>query len=315
MELEKIMISKIIFKERHAIKIENDFLSAIVIPELGGKIASIFRKDKEFELLFQNKEQVYKTPKVYASFEDFDAAGFDDAFPTIDKSNVLINGRNVVYPDHGEIWSAKFDYKLEDKKVVLEYKSTILDYIYKKSIYLQSHKLIVEYNIENYGKFEFPCIWAMHCLINCEKDMKLLFPKGTDKVVNVHESKYLGKVSQVHPYPVTRDKAGNFIHLDRIRDSYANNEEKYYVKGRVKEGSCGAYYPSKDVTYNVYFDKEKLPYVGFWVTEGGFRGDYNCALETTNGYYDSIDMATKEEKIMVLKPQERLEFKIEIELK
>ncbi|WP_097028406.1 DUF5107 domain-containing protein [Clostridium peptidivorans] len=308
------MISKIKFKERHAIKIENDLLRVIVIPELGGKIASILRKDKEFELLFQNKEQVYKTPQLYSSFEEFDASGFDDAFPTIDKSNVLINGKNVAYPDHGEIWSGKFDYRLENERIILEYKSAILDYNYKKTIYLQGDRVIAEYNIENCGETQFPCIWAMHCLINCEKDMQLFFPKGTDKVINVHESKYLGEVSKVHSYPITKDKNGNCIHLDRVLDSSANNEEKYYVEGAVKEGKCGAYYPSKDITYNVYFDKEKLPYVGFWVTEGGFRGDYNCALEPTNGYYDSIDIASKEEKILVLQPKEILEFKIEIEL-
>ncbi|MBE6068408.1 MAG: DUF5107 domain-containing protein [Clostridium lundense] len=309
------MISNIKFKERSAIKIENDFLRVIVIPELGGKIASIFIKDKDFELLFQNKEQFYKTPQLYSSFEEFDASGFDDAFPTIDESNVFINGKNVVYPDHGEIRTAKFDYKLENEKVALKYKSAILNYDYKKTIYLQGDRVVVEYNIENLGETEFPCIWAMHCLINCEKDMQLLFPKGTYKVINVHESKYLGEVSKVHSYPVTKDKNGNNIHLDRVLDMTSNNEEKYYAHGAVNEGKCGAYYPSEDVTYNVYFDKKKLPYVGFWVTEGGFRGDYNCALEPTNGYYDSIDIASKEEKILVLKPKEKLEFRIEIELK
>lgn len=309
------MILNVKFKERHAIEIENDFLRVIVIPELGGKIASIFRKDKEFELLFQNKEQFYQTPQLYSCFQEFDASGFDDAFPTIDKSNVLINGKNIVYPDHGEIWTAKFNYKLENEKIILNYKSTILDYDYKKTIYLQGDRIIAEYSIENLGETEFPCIWAMHCLINCEKDMQLFFPKGTDKVINVHESKYLGEVSKVHSYPVTKDENGNNIHLDKVLDITSNNEEKYYVEGAVKEGKCGAYYPSKDVNYNVYFDKETLLYVGFWVTEGGFRGDYNCALEPTNGYYDSIDIASKEGKVLVLKPKETLKFKIEIELK
>ncbi|MDF2882728.1 MAG: hypothetical protein K0R54_3285 [Clostridiaceae bacterium] len=309
------MLSKIIFKQQHAVKIENEFLRVVVIPEIGGKIASIFRKDKGFELLFQNREEVYKTPEIYAPFEQFDAAGFDDAFPTIDKSTVIVHGKKVEYPDHGEIWSAKFDYKINSEKITLEYRSRILDYNYKKIIYLQDDRVIVEYFIENSGKTEFPCIWAMHCLINCEKDMQLLFPEGTDKVINVHQSRYLGEITKVHSYPVTKDVNGNSMHLDRILESSADNEEKYYLLGESKHGKCGAYYPSKDVTYNVYFEKDKLPYVGFWVTEGGFRGDYNCALEPTNGFYDSIDIASKENKILILKPEQILNFKIEIELK
>ena len=309
------MISKVKFKQRDAVKIENSSLKVIVIPELGGKIASIFRKDKNFELLFENKEEFYKTPEIYAPFDEYDAAGFDDAFPTIDKSSVIVAGKNIEYPDHGEIWSAKFDYKINDETVMLKYNSKILDYSYKKNIHLQGDRVIVEYSIENSGKAEFPCIFAMHCLINCEKDMKLLFPKGTDKVINVHKSRYLGEVSKVHNFPLTSDINGKHIYLDTILDSSAANEEKYYVLGEIKHGKCGAYYPSKDVTYNVYFDNYKLPYLGFWVTEGGFRGDYNCAMEPTNGFYDSIDTASRENKIQILKSGETLKFKIEIELK
>jgi galactose mutarotase-like enzyme len=309
------MISKVKFKQRDAVKIENSFLTVVIIPEIGGKIASIFRKDKNFELLFQNKEEVYKTPEIYAPFDQYDAAGFDDAFPTIDKSNVIVAGKNIEYPDHGEIWSSKFDYKINDETVMLKYDSRILDYSYKKNIHLQGDRVIVEYSIENSGKTEFPCIWAMHCLINCEKDMQLLFPEGTDKVINVHKSRYLGEISEVHSYPLTRDTNGKHMYLDKILDSSVVNEEKYYVLGKIKQGKCGAYYPSKDVTYNVYFDKHKLPYVGFWVTEGGFRGDYNCAMEPTNGFYDSIDIASRENKLQILKPGETLQFKIEIELK
>lgn len=309
------MISKVKFKQMDAVKIENSFLSVVIIPEIGGKIASVFRKDKNFELLFQNKEEIYKTPEIYAPFDQYDAAGFDDAFPTIDKSSVMAAGKNIEYPDHGEIWSAKFEYKINDETVMLKYDSRILDYSYKKNIHLQDDRVIVEYSIQNSGKTEFPCIWAMHCLINCEKDMQLLFPEGTDKVINVHQSRYLGEINRVHSYPVTKDINGNSIHLDRILKSSAENEEKYYVLGKIKQGKCGAYYPSKDVTYNVYFEKDKLPYVGFWVTEGGFRGDYNCAMEPTNGFYDSIDIASRENKLQVLKPGETLQFKIEIELK
>jgi hypothetical protein len=55
--------------------------------------------------------------------------------------------------------------------------------------------------------------------------------------------------------------------------------------------------------------------LGIWVTEGGFRGDYNCALEPTNGYYDNIDTARKEGRLFKLKPKERLNFIIEIALR
>ncbi|BDR66460.1 hypothetical protein K144316041_06690 [Clostridium tetani] len=42
---------------------------------------------------------------------------------------------------------------------------------------------------------------------------------------------------------------------------------------------------------------------------------YNCALETTNGYYDTIDMAKKNNKLKVLESKEELNFYIKLQLK
>ncbi len=309
------MIEISIYKGVEAIILENGALRAIVLPSVGGKIASIYRKDKEFELLFQNKSSAYKKAKIYEAFEKYDASGFDDAFPTIDACLAEVGGGQVPYPDHGEIWSAEFIYKLVGKKAVLSYDSAILPYRYTKSVWLEGDSVKLEYSIKNTGREEFPCIWAMHCLMNCEKDMRLIFPEGTDRMLNVRQSQFLGEAGRLHTYPGTESVKGERLRLDRILPGNADNAEKYYAAGEVKEGICGAYYPSKDVTCKVLFDKEKLPYLGFWVTEGGFRGDYNCALEPTNGYYDSITTAQKEGRLYILKGGETLEFGLELELR
>lgn len=309
-----MMVKELLFKQCQALKLENDLLRIIILPAIGGKVASIYRKDKDFELLFQNKEKYYKKPKLYAPFAEYDAAGFDDAFPTIDSCKVIYGHKTVLYPDHGEIWSGEFQYKVENEQVSLAYHSKILEYEYKKEFYLVGDSLICQYDILNRGHEAFPCIWAYHCLIRCEADMQLLFPKATKEVVNVQNSDILGKAGTVHSFPVTHSMSGEIYSLHTILPASAKQTQKYYVNGKVAEGRCGVYYPSKDVHYNVYFDKEKLPYLGFWITEGGFRGDFNCALEPTNGYYDNIDIAAKNAMLYFLQPGRCLQFKIRIEL-
>ncbi|MBU5593365.1 DUF5107 domain-containing protein [Clostridium sp. MSJ-4] len=308
-------MEKVIFKGIEALKIQSNYLKVVIIPEIGGKVASIYNLKKDFELLFQNKDEVYKRPKIYDAFENFDAAGFDDAFPTIDKCIVSINDKNIEYPDHGEIWSGTFDYTIEGEKIILSYKSEILPYSYNKTLFLEKDSLICEYNIKNTGDFPIPCIWAFHCLVNCEEDMEIVFPRGTNLIENVHDSKYLGEEGTVHKYPQTLDLNGEVFDLSKVLPKSFNNTEKYYVKGKVNEGKCGIYYPSKDISYNIYYDEKKLPYLGFWITEGGFRGDYNCALEPTNGYYDDIIKSRDNNCTFTLKPGETLEFDIKIELR
>ncbi|HHY79455.1 MAG TPA: DUF5107 domain-containing protein [Thermoanaerobacter sp.] len=309
------MVEKLIFKGVDAIKLENDGLKVLILPDIGSKIASIYRKDKDFEVLFQNKEGIYRKPKLGDKFAEFDASGFDDAFPTIDRCIVKYEGREIEYPDHGEVWSATFNYEIINDKIKLWFESAILPCRYEKNIWLEGEKLKLHYKIKNNGKTEFPCMWIMHCLARCEEDMILKFPPGTKEVVNVQKSSKLGEVDSIHPFPVTTSLDGNIYRLDRVLPRNSGHTEKYYVNGMVKEGVCSIYYPSQNVTFEIKFDKNKLPYLGFWVTEGGFRGDYNCAFEPTNGFYDSIDIAKKKNKLFYLKSKEEFEFDIEISLK
>lgn len=302
------------FKGRPSVVLESDQLKVTVLPTIGGKIASIFNKNKNFELLFQNKNDKYEKASLYSAFENFDAAGFDDAFPTIDACSVKVGDKDIKYPDHGEIWTRNFEYRIEDPKVTLWCKSDILPYTFNKSITLDEDGIHVQYNIVNNGSDPIPCLWAMHCLVNCEKGMKILLPKGTTEVQNAQESKALGEVGHIHPFPLSKDMDGHEIRLDEVLPATACNTEKYYVNGRVKSGDCGIYYPKEDITYRIHFDKEKTPYLGFWVTEGGFRGDYNCALEPSNGYYDSVKIARKNDSLYTMEPNSSLDFDINIQL-
>lgn len=303
------------FKGQNAVLLENNFLKVVILPGIGGKIASVYEKNKDFELLFQNKEDTYKVPKLYDSFEKFDAAGFDDAFPTIDKCEIKQEDKTVVYPDHGEIWTASFEESIENNRVILKYFSEILPYKYVKIIELKEHEIEVNYHIENLGDEQFPYIWAAHYLVNCHKDMQLIMPSNVEEVVNVQNSNKLGAIESIHNYPITKTLSGEEYDLSKVLEKDANHTEKFYTKLNVNEGLCGIYYPHKDVTYKLKYNKEVLPYIGFWVTEGGFRGDYNCALEPCNGYYDSILIAERHKKLEYLQAKSKIEFCIKIELK
>ena len=308
------MIYKNVFKGIESIVLENKILKIVLLPSIGGKIASIYNKEKDFELLFQNKNNEYSHPKLNDNFAEFDASGFDDAFPTIDISEVNYCGEKIIYPDHGEIWSSSLDYKISADQVELFLQSAILPYYYKKTISLNNESLNIKYHIENTATQPFPCIWAMHCLVNCEENMELTFPKTTSEILNVQDSINLGIVNTQHQYPIAKNNSHKDYYLNKVGKKSCNNTEKYYVNGPVTEGKCSIYYPDHNILYSVNFDKDKMPYLGFWVTEGGFRGDYNCAFEPTNGFYDGIETAKSKEKLFYLAPEKPLDFTISLSL-
>ena len=64
----------------------------------------------------------------------------------------------------------------------------------------------------------------------------------------------------------------------------------------------------------LHYDVKKLPYLGVWITAGGFEGDYNCALEPSNGFYDGIGRAEKNCRLPVLKAGEAMDFELVVSL-
>ncbi len=276
-----VTITEICKKGARAILMENDSLSAVILPENGGKIDSLICRETGMELLFQNPKEKYADASFGSSFEAFEACGFDDAFPNVDAEEP--------YPDHGEIWSASFESRYCREILELSYESTRFGYRYCKKIWLEENRLCIRYTILNTQRTPFPAIWTMHCLCNTEPDMKIVFPPGTHKVITVFDNELTGEKERILPFPEA-DIDGHVYHFDRVPEHGA---VKYFCVGAVAEGCCGYDYPSKDTKVRFIYDAQLLPYLGFWVTAGGFRGDHNCALEPTNGFYDSISKARR----------------------
>lgn len=307
--MNRTKISYAKWKNTESIVMENDLLRVVVIPAMGGKTVSVFHKEMQFELLAQHNQEEYKFPQYNDSFEQFDASGFDDGFPTITACEFNYKGKTIRYPDHGEIWSAQFDAKIDDEKLFLSYQSSKFDYMYYKIITLKQDEVVYSYRIINTSEENFPCIWAFHCLVRYEEDMKLFYPPDVKVMENVFESSELGAVGQLH------QAEKSIYKFDSVANSDSKTMIKYYIKDPINNGTCGYIYPTQHIRCTLSYDTTELPYLGFWLTSGGFRGDYNCAFEPTNGYYDAIDTASEKNKLYVLKPNVPLEFSITLRLK
>jgi len=302
------------FKNIKGFLLENNTISVVVLPELGGKIASFKYKKNDFELLFQNPKNRYLRAQVGSDFSEYDASGFDDCFPNISQEEVLNNEKLISYPDHGEIWSTLMEANVTLNRLELKMKSQILPYSFSKTLGLKDNRLIIHYKISNFGTEPIDCFYTMHCLVNCDEEMVLEFPKDTKYIVNVLESSRLGNEGTIHPYPLTKSHKDEIIDFRKVQAAAKVNCEKFYVANIMEEGKCRIDYPKQGIRFTLAYDPKKLPYLGFWVTEGGFRGDYNCAFEPSNGFYDGIGMAKKNNKYLKLMPNETFQFEFSLEL-
>jgi len=292
----------------NSIVLENETLSISIYPEAGGKIHSFYHKNKKFELAAQNEHPgVPEQPNDTSEFGDY-AFGMDDTFPNIDEEMIVWNGKTLHYPNHGEIWKKQFDVKMQtSRELLLCWHSEQFQYDYEKHFCLEGNRLIIQYKIVNHGQ-EFPCLWTWHGLLRYEEDMRFIYAKGIKQMRNVLDSKELGECGKLRP---TENDIYDFT---KVPSKTSNTMIKYYANEAVTEGVCGVTYPTHQMCCTFRYDESILPYLGVWITAGGLDGAYNCALEPSSGFYDSISTAKKENRLPILHKEETLNFEFSITL-
>ena len=114
-------------------------------------------------------------------------------------------------------------------------------------------------------------------------------------------------------------KAGDKLLLNEGLRSQAKfrpgeSNYKYYVKEKIKEGKCAFFNPKLGKHILIKYDADKLPYLGIWVNDGGFKDMYNFAFEPATLPYDNTPNAAERGLEFSIAPHESYEFKIKIDI-
>ncbi|MDF2572727.1 MAG: hypothetical protein K0R55_4331, partial [Sporomusa sp.] len=93
------------YKGLDAVALENETIKIVVLPQLGAKIASLLYKPQNFEVFFQPTEGIFRLSRHGEPFADYDTAGADEMYPTIDACIYTYDGYGgKSLPDHGDLW-------------------------------------------------------------------------------------------------------------------------------------------------------------------------------------------------------------------
>lgn len=294
--------------------LENEYIRLAIAPQLGGKMTSLVYKPQAFEVLFQPTLGEYRLPEYGADFSRYDTSGADEMFPTIDACSYPYEEyAGNLLPDHGDLWSIPWQVAPKEAGWELHVMGRSLPYHFIKFFELKENILHMEYKVINTGDKPFYGLWAFHGLVACDNQTEILLP-GTHQVINVHKSRVLGDIDTSHSFPETVSLDGSVYQLDRISPAEKGKTEKFYIKGVVPSGEASLTLNQGQLLYTVAFPKEKVPYLGVWINEGGFKGEYNCALEPSTGYYDAVDEAKRRNTLTALLPGEAIEWFLDIEL-
>ena len=304
---------KVRHREDGSYLLENSQLAVTVYPWLGGKIGQLLHLPTGFQPVFQSTTPL-RPANLYADFSQYDTSGLDDAFPTIIEENLTVAGASVHLPDHGEIWSANFSHDEREHSLALAMDSKILPYHYEKEISLEENALVLHYTIANTGSVPFSCHWTFHGLFIYHEDMQLLLPEGAVQAVNATDSLRFGAAGEIYGLPIGQLPGGKPWDFRRVPPPDPPSAEKFWLTEPVNQGRCGYLYPHAGLKVILEYNPAQLPYLGCWITAGGFKGEYNCALEPSNGYYDSVACAQRHNRCPLLIPGMPWDFTVKIRI-
>lgn len=286
--------------------LKNDRMAVTILPKRGGKTASIFLKSRNFELLAQPPGGIYPSLLPGMPFHIGDASGFDDVFPSMGEGETEVQGELMKLPDHGMIWTAPMHAEQHENTVSLSWNCPRPSFRYEKRIQLEENRVYYQIVITNTSSHLLEGIWVCHCLMHDEEGVNFEFPEEARTAVNLIPGSCLGEAGREH-------KIWNSAH-DFLHPPADNSAIKFYVKEPIRNGCCAANYPRSGIRVLLRFDPNALPFLGFWMTTGAYRGDRNFAFEPATGYYDTIACARTNGRLSFIPPSGQMILNMSIEL-
>ncbi len=309
-------ISTGLYKDIQAVILENDVLKVVVLPEYGSKMASLLYKPLNHELLWQNPNETY-TPSRYGDpYPDGEFSGFDEMFPTISRcfyENAPWAG--IEMPDHGEVWAIPWQYDIQETRLRLRVNGVRFPYMLEKVLWLEDAIVRTEYSATNTSHADFDYIWSAHPLFNASPGMEFIVPSDMNMIVNSVPGPRLGAYGNTYAFPVGKCDDGTEFNFGVVPEKNESGYQKYFFTGKVTEGWCILYNPHKHLNLGMAFPKDKVPYLGMWLNEGGWDGQYNIAPEPATGGMDRVDFSKMWGTGSVLKAQEGARWFLHLALK
>ncbi len=297
--------------------LESEVLRVVVVPELGAKIVSLFDKRAGHEWLVGPMRSPKNVPYA-ASFTDQDMSGWDEMFPTIDACEYPASGPYYgrPLPDHGEVWSLPWQMgNSEPGTILLTVEGRAIPYrLQRKISFTKPATVQLAYELENNGSERLNFLWAAHPQFVAGAHTAVVLPDSIDEVVNVLPSDTWGAEGQRFTWPRAISADGKTWQLDRIRSATHKDCRKFYLPPENPVAWAALVDHRRGCSLRVEWSSKELPYLGIWVDEGKYNSLPAVALEPSNGYYDSLARAYKNQRAAICYPGSKQNWTLSIVL-
>lgn len=285
-----------------------------VLPEFGGKIASIRVRDQE---LLQAPLVPVAGRTRSMPFDASDASGWDECLPSVAACRVKTDAGVAEVPDHGDLWRVEWEpqsagikgqgsgarrvgaVEAGNQTVSLRAHCFSLPLTLERTLDLKQTRkgweLQLQYTLTNTGRFAVPWSWAAHPLFAVDAGDRVELPDSM-KTLRLEGSagKRLGKKGDHVAWPCASLASRGTVDLSVVADERSGIAEKLFAGPlETSESWCALHRPRAGVTIRFRFDPKATPYLGMWLCSGGWPERLGAkqmcvALEPATAPVDSL---------------------------
>jgi hypothetical protein len=283
------------------VRMENDFLQVDVAPGIGGRIVNLLEKSSNYQFLWHNAGLKLEKLEPGAVYDPNFYGAIDELLPN--DIPEVING--VQCPDHGELWTASLDHRVDGDKLVLTGMLPIFGLHYQRRIRLASDgpRLYLDYRIDNVSGARREFLWKLHAALKIGAGDRIVCPAGHALVGDPEYSRWSS--TQPFEWPNIQGQRADIVpEKDGSMDFlYLYDLEK----GRIAWENV-----HRSLTFIYEFDLKVFPYAWLFASFGGFDGHYMAILEPCTTMPISVNEAARLGQCSLLEAGEAMETRVTI---
>jgi galactose mutarotase-like enzyme len=233
-------------------------------------------------------------------FNEGDASGWDECFPSVTGCTVQTVNGPVEVPDHGDLWRVEWKVlSCADGSVSMSAECFSLPLKLVRTLSLarseKGYQLHAEYQVTNTSEKETPWAWSAHPGYTAEEGDILSLPDSIQRLrIEWTRNHRLDKSNGTAAWPIAKLTAGGETDLRISTESHSGVGDKLFAGPlAAAENWVALTRPKAGVRLRVSFDTAKTPYLGLWICqdgypEGGADQQHCVAMEPTTAPVDSL---------------------------
>ncbi|MDT5081706.1 MAG: hypothetical protein QOJ80_6343 [Mycobacterium sp.] len=271
------------YRGLQAVILSNRYLRVVVLPELGGKVWQVTDLRNGRDLLWHNPRATAHRVEIGSTYDDVFFGGWDELFPNDEPEQLA----GEPYPDHGELWTAAWDWRLDDQhRLTLSTRTPISACHFTKTITLVDNEphLDIAWRIHNQGLEELPYLWKQHVAVPTDEPATLTMGARTVYLEDFGRPR-AGRPGTEYAWPyLLQDGVRHDMRPTLPRETRA---AEFQYATELDAGWCAVTYADGS-GIGLAFDPEVFPSCWTFASHGGWRAHEVLILEPCTGYPSSV---------------------------